>query len=191
MPLKPFLLAADEPAMAARRSRVGHCVAVAAAALLAVSVFLPWYSISITAGGAAYAQSALNQAAQQFGNTTLQAEATTVGAQFPTVAGHQLATVSAHQFLHTISVLLLALAALAFFGALMWLAEVDEPIEVDGGQVAAVGAVATLLVLFRVLDHPHTPGGLVSLSESWGIWLALLSAAGIVAGGLIGRASDS
>jgi hypothetical protein len=176
--------------MASRGSRIGHVVAVAAAALLAVTVFLPWYSITITASGAAYAQSALNLVAQQYGNATLQAEATDVGAQFPAVAGHRLATVSAHQSLHTVSVLLLALAALAFFGALMWLAEMSEPVKVDGGQVAAVGVVAALLVLFRIIDRPATPGQLVSLSTSWGIWLALLSSLAIIAGGLIGRASD-
>jgi hypothetical protein len=189
--LKIDFAATDTQAMSSTNSRVGHVVAVSGAALLAVSVFLPWYSITITASGAAYAQSALDQVARQYGNPALQAEATTVGAQFAAVAGHHLATVTAHQSLHTVSVLLLALAALAFFGALMWLAEISEPIEVDGGQIAAVGVVAALLVLFRIVDHPATPGQLVSLSTSWGIWLALLSSFAIIAGGLIGRASDS
>lgn len=167
--------------------KLGRVVAVAGAAVLAVSIFLPWYSVAITSGGAAYAQAALNDAAQRYGNATLQAEANSVGTSFTSVAGHQVATVSAHQLLKTVSVVLLTLAALAFIGALMWLAEIEKPLEVDGGQVAAVGALALLFVLFRMVDRPSVP--FFSLSLGWGIWLALLSSAAIVAGGLLGRAA--
>jgi hypothetical protein len=154
--------------------------------VLAVSVFLPWYSVGLTAGGAAYAQQAMNAVAQQYGNATLQAAARNIGAQFPMVAGHRLGTVSGHESVKTISVLLLILAGLAFAGALLWLVEADSPIRVGGRQVAAVGAVATLFVLFRMVGHPGPSAALVSLSLSWGIWLALLSSLAIVAGGLIG-----
>jgi hypothetical protein len=166
--------------------QLGRVLAVAGAAVLAVSVFLPWYSVAITPGGAAYAQVALNSAAQRYGNATLQAEANTIGTSISSVAGHQVATVTAHQLLKTVSVVLLILAALAFLGALMWLAEIEEPIEVDGGQVAAVGALALLLVLFRMVDRPSV--AFFSLSLSWGVWLALLSSVAVVAGGLLGRA---
>ena len=40
--------------------------------MLAVSVFLPWYGVSFTADGLAFAQQAGDQAAAQFGNATLQ-----------------------------------------------------------------------------------------------------------------------
>jgi len=166
--------------------QLGRVVAVAGAAVLAVSIFLPWYSVAITSGGAAYAQAALTDAAQRYGNATLQADANTIGTSFTSVAGHQVATVTAHQLLKTISIVLLILAALAFVGALMWLAEIEEPLEVDGGQVAAVGALAFLFVLFRMVDRPSV--AFFSLSLSWGIWLALLSSAAVVVGGLTGRA---
>jgi hypothetical protein len=162
---------------------------VTGGAMLALSVFLPWYSVGITAGGAAYAQQAINAVAQRYGNASFQAAATNIGAQFPTLAGHQLGTVSAHQILKTISVLLLILAAMAFVGGLLWLVEADAPIQVNGGQVAAVGAIATLFVLFRLVDHPGPSAPFISLSLSWGIWLAFLSSLAIVIGGLIGRAS--
>lgn len=160
------------------------------AALLAVSVFLPWYSLTITPAGAAYAQGALNVAAARYGNAALQAEANTVGSSFTSVAGHQLATVSAHQVLKTVSVLLLVLAAVAFIGALLWLAEIEEPIEVSGGQVATVGVLAVLLVLYRMLDRP-TGAALFSFSLSWGIWLALVSSIAIVGGALVGRSATT
>jgi len=67
-----------------------------APALLALSVFLPWYSVTITASGAAYAQQSLNSVAEQYGNATLQDTANTVGAQFTALAGHQLGRTIAH-----------------------------------------------------------------------------------------------
>jgi len=166
-------------------SQLGRVLAVAGAAVLAVSVFLPWYSVTITSGGAALAQAELNSAAQRYGNAALQAEVNTVGTTFSAAAGHQIATLSAHQLLKTLSVVLLILAALAFLGALMWLAQIEEPLEVDGAQIAAVGALALLLVLFRMVDHPSV--AFLSLSLSWGAWLAFLSCVAIVAGGLLGR----
>jgi hypothetical protein len=175
--------------MAGNGSRLGQVAAVTGAAMLAVSVFLPWYSVTITPGGAAYAQQALNTVAKQYGNAALQAEANTVGTSLASVAGQNVGTVSARQSLKTVNVVLLILAGLAFLGAVLWLAEIAEPIEVDGGQVAAIGVLAMLVVLFRMLDRPSAPFQLVSLSLSWGIWLALMSSAAIVAGALAGRAA--
>ncbi len=169
-------------------TRLGRAVAVAGAALLAVAVFLPWYSVSITADGAAYARQALDQVAAQYGNAVLQAEANAVGASFSLAAGHQVATLSAHQSLKAISVILLICAALAFLGALLWLAEIDAPIAVDGAQIAAVGVLALLFVLYRMVDRPDAAARYFSLYLSWGVWLALLGGLAIVAGGLLGRA---
>jgi hypothetical protein len=168
-----------------RRSRVGPAIAVTGAAILALSVFLPWYSVGITASGAAYAQQELNTAAQQLGNPTLQTAATNIGAQFPTLAGHQLGTVNAHQIMKTTSALLLILAAVAFLGALVQLLEADAPIQVSRGQLATVGSLATVLVLFKMIDHHGGWAAYVSLSLSWGIWLALLSSLAIAVGALI------
>jgi hypothetical protein len=54
----------------------------------------------------------------------------------------------------------------------------------SGSQVALLGALAAGIVLSRMLFKPDPAVGLVSLSLTWGIWLALLSAALVVAGGL-------
>ena len=42
-----------------------------------------------------------------------------------------------------------------------------------------------LFVLYRMVSPPAGQADLVSLSLSWGIWLALLSAVAIVAGGIL------
>ncbi len=176
--------------MTESRSSTGPIVAVTGAALLALSIFLPWYGVRITASGAASAQQALNVAAARYGNATLQTEANAIGSTFSSVAGRQLATLSAHQVLKNISVILLLLAALAFLGALIWLTGASGTLDVSGVQVAAVGTVATLLVLYRMVDRPGTPLHVYSLSLGWGAWLALVSSLAIVGGGLIGWAND-
>ena len=167
--------------MADNRASSGLLVSALAAAVLAVSMFLPWYSVSITPTGAAEAQQQLATVAQQYGNANLQSMANEVGAQFSSIAGRPLATVSAHQVLKDVSKVLLLLAAVALVASLLSLAGV---VEVSGGQIALVGLVAALFVLFRMVSPPGRDGGLVSLSLGWGSWAALLATAGIVGGGL-------
>ena len=171
--------------MAENRPQLGPAVAVTGAAALALSVFLPWYSVAITASGAAYAQAQINTVAQAYGSPTLQTAAQTIGAQFPAFAGHRLGTVNAHQIVKTTSALLLILAAVAFLGALLRLVEANAPVRVSGGWLAVVGAVAALCVLFRMVDRPGSSVAFVSLSLGWGIWLALLSSIAIAVGGLV------
>jgi hypothetical protein len=166
------------------RVRFGPLVSALGAALLGVSVFLPWYALSLTANGAAAAQQSLDSAAQEYGNTTLQDQASSIGAQFNAFAGRQLATLSAHQVLKDIGPVLLILAAIALLATLLRLAGVSTPIETDGGQIALVGIAATLCVLFRIVDPPARQQAFFSLSLGWGIWLALAGSLAIVAGGL-------
>jgi hypothetical protein len=164
------------------RSPLGLLIAALGAAVLGISVFLPWYGVSITASGAASAQQELASAAQQYGNATFQAGASQLGAQFSSLAGRQVATVSAHDALKDLSPMLLLLAGISLLAALLRLSGL---LETGGGQIALPGAVAALCVLFRMLSPPGAQADLVSLSLSWGIWLALLSAAAIVVGGFL------
>jgi hypothetical protein len=166
------------------RRKIGPLISAAGAALLGVSIFLPWYGISITASGAASAQQALNNAAQEFGNAAFQAQAKTVGAGFSAYAGRQVTTLSAHQLLKDLSVLLLILAAIALVMALLRLAATSAPTLASGSQIVVVGLVAIACVLFRMLDRPAPAEGVFSLSLSWGVWLALGSSVAIVLGGL-------
>ena len=167
------------------RSQLGFLIAALGAATLAVSIFLPWYGVSITASGAASAQQQLATVAQQYGNTTFQAGASQLGAAFSSLAGRQLTTVSAHDALKNISVILLLLAGISLVASLLRLAGISGLLEAGGGQIALAGGVAALFVLYRMVTPPGAQTDLVSLSLSWGAWLALLSAAAIAAGGLL------
>lgn len=167
--------------MLANRPPRGLLLSALGSAVLAVSMFLPWYSVSITATGAAEAQQQFANAAQQYGNSTMQAMADQIGAGFSAVAGRPLVTLTAHQALKDISVIVLLLAGLALLASLLRLADV---VEIGGDQIALVGFAAVLCVLFRILSPPDMHTGLVSLSLSWGGWVALLAAIAVVGGAL-------
>jgi hypothetical protein len=167
--------------MVDNRPTPGLLVSALGAAVLAVSMFLPWYSVSITATGAAEAQQEFATAAQQYGNASMQALAGQIGAGFSAVAGRPIVTLSAHQALKDISLVLLLLAGVALLASLLRLAGVAE---IGGDQIALVGFAAVLCVLFRILSPPGTHTALVSLSLSWGSWLALVAAIAIVGGAL-------
>jgi hypothetical protein len=167
--------------MADDRARLGSVITAVGGALLGLSVFLPWYVVSLTASGAASAQQALNSVAQEYGNAALQAQAKTLGSGFGAFAGHQVDTLSAHQALKYLNVVLLILAAIALLAALLRLAGVSEP---GGRQIALVGATAIVCVLFRVVERPAPQEGAFSLSLGWGIWLALGGSVAILVGAL-------
>ena len=170
--------------MVDKRASRGLLVSALGAAVLAVSMFLPWYSVSITPEGAAQAQQQLATVAQQYGNPSLQNMAGQVGGQFSSIAGRPLTTLSAHQALKNTSKILLLLAGVALLASLLTLADV---LEVGGGQIALVGFAAVLCVLYRMLSPPGADAaGLISLSLGWGSWLALLAAGAIAGGGLWG-----
>lgn len=177
--------------MADDRAPLGFLIAALGAAVLAVSVFLPWYGVSITASGAASAQQELTTVAQQYGNATLQSGASQIGAEFGSLAGRQLATVSAHDVSKNVSRILLLLAGLSLLAALLRLAGTNGLLEAGGGQIALAGGLGALCVLFRMLSPPGAQLDLVSLSLSWGIWLALLGAGAIVAGGLLAASGQA
>jgi hypothetical protein len=172
-----------QPGQVQQPQRVGSLLAAAGAAMLAVSVFLPWYSFRLTANGVAVAQQGLNSVAQQFGNSAFKGLVGSFGNSFGDLAGRQVGTVSAHQALKIISILLLVLAAIAFAVALIRLGNPAQ--SGDGrGLLATVGVAAALMIVFRMVDRPIAPGDVFAVSLSWGVWLALLSSVAIIAGDL-------
>src|SRR5437879_6765278 len=96
----------------------GQLVAALGAIVLAVSVFLPWYGVSISARGIEAAQQAGDQVVAQFGNARLQQEWSSQQAGLGVIAGREIASVSARDALHKINVVLLVLAGLAILLAL-------------------------------------------------------------------------
>jgi hypothetical protein len=171
--------------MTADRSRYGPLVSALGAIVLAVSVFLPWYGLSLTANGIAFAQQLGAQAVSQFGNASLQGELGSFHAGLSALAGHELGTVSAHQVLTNISVVLLILAGLGILIALIPLAR-PEPLSSggNGGVICLLGAVSLLCVLYRIVEPPNPADGFLSLSLREGAWLALLGSLAMVLGGL-------
>lgn len=171
--------------MSEDRAPLGLLIAALGAAVLAISVFAPWYGVSVTPSGAAAAQQQLAAVARQYGNTTLQRESATMGTQFHALVGRRLATVSAHQSLKHVSLILLMLAGIALLASLLRLANMRGLLYAGGSQIALLGGLAGLISLFRMVWPPGAGVGFVTLSPMWGIWLVLLSAAAVVAGGLL------
>jgi len=168
--------------------RYGLLVSAFGAIVLAVAVFLPWYGVSFTAAGIAFAQQAGDQAAAQFGNATLQSYMGEYHATLSTLAGHQFTALSAHQALKDLNVVLLLLAGVAIVIALLALAGAgfSSASSPDGhrGPLALLGLVAAACVLFRIVDPPTPDGGVLALSLREGAWLALVGSLAMVAGSL-------
>jgi hypothetical protein len=175
--------------MTGDRPRYGLLVSAFGAIVLAVAVFLPWYGVSFTAAGIAFAQQAGSEAAAQFGNATLQSYMGEYHATLSTLAGHQLTALSAHQALKDLNVVLLLLAGVAIVIALLALAgagfsSVSSP---DGHRrpLALLGLLAAACVLFRILDPPTPAGGVIALSLREGAWLALLGSVAMIVGAFL------
>ena len=164
----------------------GLLIAALGAAMLAISVFQPWYGLSITPSGAAVAQHQLAAMAQQYGNPALQSQAHAIETKFTSLAGHEITTVSAHQALKKDSLILLALAGIALLASLLRLAGMRGLLFTTGSHIAVLGGLAFADVFFRILWRPGAGGEhFVAFSLHWGIFLALLSAAAIAGGGLL------
>ena len=150
--------------------------------VLAVSVFLPWYGLTLTSSGAASAQQNLNSVAQQFGNSALQSMAHSVGNSFSSLVGQQIGTVSAHQVLRIISVVLLVVAGVVVLLTMVRFAGSSS--SQPRGVLAAVGLVAAACIVFRMVARPVPEEDIFAISLSWGAWLALASSLAIVVGDL-------
>jgi len=178
--------------MAGDRSRYGLAVSALGAIVLAVSVFVPWYGVSLTTAGVSFAQQFGDQVASQYGNAAMQSLMSGAHAALAGLAGHQFAALSAHQALHAINVILLVLAGLAMLDAILPLARSGGSLPAGaGGSVVVLGFLAAGCVLYRMVDPPTPAGNLVSLSLREGSWLALLGALAMVLGGLWPRATYS
>lgn len=150
------------------RSRYGPLAATLGAALLGLSVFLPWYDVRLRPEGVVLFEHAV-------GREHIRANA---------LRGQAFTAVSAHQVLTYISVVLLVLAGAAFVLALARLAS-SSPLPLAGsGLVALCGIFATVCVLFRIAIPPRPPYDWLSLSVREGAWLALAGSLAMIVGGL-------
>jgi len=171
--------------MSEDRPGYGPIIATASAALLALSVFLPWYGVSLTANGTAYFQQVADRVVTQWGNAALQSQLAAVNTRASGLAGQQLTTLSGHQALKYTSIVLLLLGGVAFLLALLRLVGSPGLPSANGSSIVGLGVIATICVLFRMGDPPSAPGQFAeyfSLSLHYGAWLALVSSLGIVLG---------
>ncbi len=162
--------------------------------MLPVSVFLPWYGVSLTANGTAYFQQETNAVVTQWGNAALQSQWGAVNARVGGLAGHQLATLSGHQALKYTSIVLLLLGGVAFVLALLRLVDSPGLPSAKGSSIAGLGVLATICVLFRMGEPPSAAGQSAeyfSLSLHYGAWLALVSSVGVVLGSVGPRGVSS
>ena len=153
--------------------------------MLAVSVFLPWYGVSLTASGTAYFQQVTEKVVTQWGNAALQSQLGAANAHMSGLAGHQLATLTGHQALKYTSIVLLLLAGVAFSLALLRLVDSPGLPSAKGSSIVVLGVLAIICVLFRMGEPPSAPGQFAeyfSLSLHYGAWLALVSSLGVVLG---------
>ena len=170
--------------MAADRSPTGWLISALGAIVLIVSVFLPWYGISLTARGVEYMQQVESEQVQKFGNATLQGELGSLHARLGVLAGQQLGSISAHQAFSRISVVLLVVGGIGVLIALLPLArERISDFDGTGPWLALLGALATACVLYRMAFLPNGQA-IFSLSLRAGAWLALLGSLALVVGGL-------
>lgn len=175
--------------MASEHSRYGLFTAALGSAMLAVSVFLPWYGVSLTAQGAASVQSFGDEVAAQFGNATLRAELTPLHASLNAIVGQQIASVSARQALTYMSVVLLVLAALALLDALFALTASSARPGGAGASLVLLGVLASVFVAYRMIAPPSPVQDIVALSLRPGAWLSLIGSLMILGGGLWPRFS--
>src|ERR1700733_2800768 len=129
--------------MAADRSPIGWLTSALGAIVLVVSVFLPWYAVSLTAQGVAFVQQLQSEQVQRFGNATLQSELGSLHARLGALAGQQLGTITANQAFSKISVVLLIVGGLGTLLALLALARASSSaFDGIGPWVALLGLLA-------------------------------------------------
>jgi hypothetical protein len=178
--------------MHAERTRHRLAAATVGAAALALSVYMPWYGVSFTASGIATAQQAGQQAAAQFGNATLRGYMSRLHEHLAALVGQQFATATGHQALRYTSIALLVLAALALLDALVPLASGSSLLgDGAGASLALLGAVATTLVLYRMISPPSIGESALALSVRGGSWLALASSLTLLGAGAWPRSGKS
>src|SRR4051812_41685028 len=125
--------------MTNERSRYGLLVSSLGAALLAGSLFLPWYRVSVTQAGAGSLGHLGGRLAEHLGG---------LHGTLATLAGQQVGALTAEQALSALSVILLVLAGLALLDTLLPLARSGSGLPAGaGGAVVVLGMLATGCVL--------------------------------------------
>ena len=178
--------------MTGERSRYGLFVSALGAVLLSISVFLPWYGVSLTSSGVALVQQTGDRVAAQFGNAALQSQLPSFHGAVASLAGAQIGSLTGHDAIKGIAIVLLVLAGLGMLDAMLPLvravpqrgAQAGSVPQGAGGAVVLLGLVAAAFVAFKMVMPPSPAGEALALSLREGAWLALLGALMMALGGL-------
>jgi hypothetical protein len=141
------------------RLNQGEKVAAAAGIVLLISMWLPWYDITIH------------------------------GIKLPGIDN----TVNAWQAFSLIDIFLLITAIAAIGAAVLAANEGDSGLPVAASSVVtALGALAVLLIIFRLIDSP-APNDLpdqIDIGRKIGIFIGLVAAAAVTYGGYLGMQEE-
>jgi hypothetical protein len=143
-----------------RLRRSDRIIGISAIALFIFLFFFKWYGVSANVGLAG-------------GGVNLDVSK----------SGWDVFTDSRWIWLLTIIVALGAVAVAS--GAL----KLESPVQ-PGVLVAGLGALSTLLILYRILHHPSGGGAGYSYGIKIGIWLGLIAAAALTYGGYLGMQAE-
>ncbi len=137
----------------------GLLIAALGAAVLAISVFQPWYGRehhAVGRGRRATPARGPGPAVREPQPSSRKRHA--IETKFNSLAGHEITTVSAHQALKKDSLILLALAGIALLASLLRLAGRRGLLFATGSQIALLGGLAFADVFFRILWRPGAGG---------------------------------
>jgi hypothetical protein len=152
---------------------VGLLLASVGGGALAFDLFNTWYTFRVPRE----VLSRVNEVSQQFGAFGGLVRA---GAAF---ASHTTFKVSAWNALDSLHVPLLLLSGWVLAVALM---AYSNRLQGGGGIITALGAIASVLILYRIVAPPGPSfDGQVMLHPTSGAWVGLAAAAAIVAGGVL------
>jgi hypothetical protein len=116
----------------------------------------------------------------------------------PTIAGVNVSGAYSFNGWHTFTNsrwiwLITIVVALAAVAVSMGMMKLNSPVQ-PGVLVAGLGALSSLLIVYRILDHPHASasfGGVhTSVGIKIGIWLGLIAAAMVTYGGYLGMQDE-
>lgn len=171
--------------MAPNRSRYGLLISSLGAIVLAVSVFLPWYSVSFSGHGMDFVQAVGGRMTAGFAGAQLHSHLAGMHATLGSLERNQAVAVSAHDAIHAVSIALLLIAGLAIVLTLIPLIASDSLLSDSGGEpIALLGVLATGVVVYRMVQMPTPPGQMLALSLREGAWLAVLGSLAMIVGGM-------
>jgi hypothetical protein len=152
--------------------------------LTVISVYLPWYGVSVTPAAINALQGTLSQIVPGWASSPYVSRFHDAAQG---LAGRQIASVGLHQvFSHSGTLLAIAGGAATLLAMVSLGYQLSGPAQV--GALRLIGLAATLVVGWRMFAHlPHVSDAFIQVSLQHGAYLGLLGSLAIVAGTVLPR----